>query len=102
MDEDIVSSLWKHKAKTTNTGSAAGSETLTLPSAGKQSYIQASIPMKYNFHQISLTDVVLQASKKSKEFLVGVLESEYDGAKNDMQRQLSRQGYGIKQAVLIP
>lgn len=78
-----------------NTGSAAGSETLTLPTAGQQAYIQANIPMKFNFHQISLSDVVLQASKKSKEFLVNVLESEYNGAKNDMQRQLSRQGYGI-------
>jgi len=68
---------------------------LTLPTAGKQAYLQANIPMKYNFHQISLTDVVLQASKRSKEFLVNVLESEYDGAKADMQRQLSRQGYGI-------
>ena len=78
-----------------NVGSAAGSETLTLPTAGQQAYLQANIPMKYNFHQISLTDVVLQSSKKSKEFLVNVLQSEYDGAKNDMQRQLSRQGYGI-------
>ena len=78
-----------------NIGSAAGSETLTLPTAGQQANIQATIPMKYNFHQISLTDVVLQGSKRSKEFLVNVLESEYDGAKNDMQRQLSRQGYGI-------
>ena len=78
-----------------NIGSAAGSETLTLPSAGQQGYLQANIPMKFNFHQISLTDVVLQAAKKSKEFLVNVLESEYNGAKNDMQRQLSRQGYGI-------
>jgi len=88
-----------------NTGSAAGSETLTLPTAGQQAYIQANIPMKYNFHQISLTDVVLQASKKSKEFLVNVLESEYNGAKDDMQRQLSRQGYGIKRLfteLLIP
>ena len=61
--------------------------------------------MKYNFHQISLTDVVLQGSKRTKEFLVNVLESEYDGAKNDMQRQLSRQGYGIKRLLtrlLIP
>lgn len=78
-----------------NIGSAAGGESLTLPTAGKQSYIQANIEMKYNFHQISLTDVVLQASKRSKEFLVNVLESEYTGAKNDMQRQLSRQGYGV-------
>jgi hypothetical protein len=78
-----------------NTGSAAGSETLTLPTAGKQGYLQATIPMKKNYHTISLTDYVLEASKKSKEFLVNVLESEYNGAKNDMQRQLSRQGWGI-------
>lgn len=77
-----------------NVGSAAGTETLTLPTAGGQKYTQASIAMKYNFHTVSLTDVALQASKKSKEFLVNVLESEYTGAKEDMQRQLSRQGYG--------
>jgi len=88
-----------------NIGSAAGSETLTLPTAGQQAYIQANIPMKYNFHQVSLTDVVLQNSKKSNDALVSVLEAEYNGAKNDMQRQLSRQGYGIKKtfaSLLIP
>ena len=84
-----------------NIGSAAGSETLTLPTAGNQKYLQMSITMKYNFHTLSLTDVALQASRKSKEFLVNALESEYTGAKNDMQRQLSRQGYGIK-FLLIP
>lgn len=77
-----------------NIGSAAGGESLTLPTAGNQQYVQASIPMKYNFHQISLTDVALQASKRAKEFLVDLLESEYNGAKEDMKRQLSRQGYG--------
>lgn len=78
-----------------NVGSAAGSETITLPTAGNQKYTQATISMKYNFHQISITDVALQASKRSKEFLVNALESEYNGAKEDMQRQMSRQGYGI-------
>lgn len=76
-----------------NIGSAAGTETVTLPTAGNQKYLQANIPMRYQFHQIAITDVVLQASKRSKEFLVNVLESEYNGAKEDMQRQLSRQGY---------
>jgi len=77
-----------------NVGSAAGSETLTLPTAGNQQYLQANVTMKYNFHQLSITDVAIKASQRSKEFLVNVLESEYNGAKNDMQRQLSRQGYG--------
>ena len=83
-----------------NVGSAAGSESFTLPTAGNQQYTQATITMKYNFHQISLTDVALQASKRSKEFLVNALESEYNGAKNDMQRQLSRQGYGVGTGVI--
>lgn len=83
-----------------NTGSAAGSESFTLPIAGNQQYTQASITMKYNFHQIALTDVALQASKRSKEFLVNALESEYNGARNDMQRQLSRQGYGVGTGVI--
>jgi len=78
-----------------NTGSAAGSETLTLPTAGQQKYLEGTIEMKYNFHTVSLTDVALKASQKSPEFLVNVLESEYKGAKEDMQRQLTRQGYGI-------
>ena len=37
--------------------------------------------------------------------LVNLLENEYTGAKNDMQRQLSRMGYGIKQIftkILMP
>ncbi len=78
-----------------NIGSAAGTETFTLPLAGNQQYTQGSIPMKYNFHQVTLTDVAMQASKRSKEFLVNALEAEYQGARDDMQRQLSRQGYGI-------
>jgi hypothetical protein len=83
-----------------NVGFAAGSETVTLPTAGSQAYLQSSISMKYQFHTVTLTDVALQASQKSKEYLVNALESEYNGAKEDMQRQLSRQGYGIGTGVV--
>ena len=83
-----------------NVGSAAGSETVTLPTAGNQQYLQANVTMKYNFHTVSITDVAIKASARSKEFLVNVLESEYQGAKNDMQRQLSRQGYGVGTGVI--
>jgi len=83
-----------------NIGAAAGSETVVLPTAGAQQYTAATIAMKYQFHQIAVTDVAMQASKRSKEFLVNVLESEYNGAKEDMQRQLSRQGYGLGNGVI--
>jgi len=86
--------------KDRNTGFAAGGETVTLPYAGKQQYDRANVTMKYQFQTVSVTDVSLQASKRSKEFLVNVLESEYNGAKNDMQRQLSRQGYGTGYGVI--
>lgn len=83
-----------------NIGSAMGTETLTLPTAGSQQYDQATVAMKYLFHQIAVTDVALQASKRSKELLVNVLESEYNGAKDDMQRQLSRMGYADGTGVI--
>jgi len=83
-----------------NVGSAAGSETVVLPTAGSQGYLQASVPMKYNFQTVSLTDVVLQSSKRNKEFLVNALDSEYKGAREDMKRQLSRQGYGTGTGVI--
>ncbi len=83
-----------------NVGSAAGSETITLPTAGSQGYLQANVPMKYNFQTVTLTDVVLQSSKRNKEFLVNALDSEYKGAREDMQRQLSRQGYGTGTGVI--
>ena len=78
-----------------NVGSAAGTEFMTLPTAGKQAYKQANIPMKYNVHQIAVTDVSLRASEGKKELLVSVLEAEYEGAKMDMARQITRQAYGI-------
>jgi hypothetical protein len=83
-----------------NIGSAAGGESIVLPTAGQQGYVEAVIPMKLNFHQINITDYALTAGKNSKEFLVDLLQSEYTGAKEDMQRQLSRQGYGDGTGVI--
>ena len=83
-----------------NIGYAAGSETVTLPTAGNQRYLQGSVMMKYLFHTIGLTDVALQASKRSDEFLVNLLDAEYQGAKDDMQRQMSRQGYADGTGVI--
>lgn len=83
-----------------NIGSAMGIETLTLPTAGNQQYERANVTMKYMFHQIAVTDVALQVSKRSPELLVNALESEYNGAKADMQRQLSRMGYSNGTGVI--
>jgi hypothetical protein len=83
-----------------NGGFASGSETMILPTAGGQSYLQGSIVMKQQFQSVSFSDVALQASKRSKEFLVNVLESEYSGAKEDLQRQLSREGWADGTGVL--
>ncbi len=83
-----------------NIASAAGGESLTLPTAGQQGYTEATIPMKLNFHQVGISDYALQAGKNSKEYLVDLLQSEYDGAKNDMQRQLTRQAYGTGSGVI--
>jgi hypothetical protein len=83
-----------------NVGSAAGSETVTLPIAGYQTSVQATITMKKNYQTISLSDFALQASKRSNEFLVNLLDDEYKRARQDMKRQLSRQGYGVGTGVI--
>ena len=83
-----------------NIGSAAGSDTLTLPTAGAQGRIQAGIDIKKNYHTVSISDAVIQASKKGEEFLLDMLDGEYKGAREDMQRQLSRQGYGYGMGVI--
>lgn len=104
LQQNVLKNIAKHVGSTTkyitmhyarNIGSAAMGESDTLPTAGYQRYVQGSIAMKYNFHQMQLTDVALEASRRSKEFLVDVLESEYQGCKDDMSRQITRQWYGI-------
>lgn len=83
-----------------NIGSAAGGETIVLPTAGQQGFVEATIPMKLNFHQINITDYAITAGKNNKEYLVDLLQTEYTGAKDDMQRQLSRQSYGDGTGVI--
>ena len=51
-----------------NIGSAAGTETVTLPTAGNQQYLQASVAMKYLFHQIAVTDVAYKHLSALKNY----------------------------------
>ena len=83
-----------------NVGYAAGTDSLTLPLAGKQTNIQATVSMTNHYQTISITDKALVASNRSNEFLVNLLDDEYKRAKQDMQRQLSRQGYGVGTGVV--
>jgi len=83
-----------------NVGSAAGSDVLTLPTAGAQGRIQANVEIKKNYQTISISDAVIQASQKGEEFLLDMLDGEYKGAREDMARQLSRQGYGYGNGVI--
>lgn len=78
-----------------NVGFAAMGETDTLPTAGYQRYLQGTVSTKYLFQTMQLSDVALTASRNSKEFLVDALESEYQGCKNDMARQITRQMYSF-------
>lgn len=79
-----------------NNGSAAGSETMTLPTAGNQGSVQGSVTMKYNYISIGISDVALKASKNSAAYLANLLDTEYEGAKEDMTRQVTRQFWADK------
>lgn len=71
------------------------SENEALPTAGYQQFAQAYADQKYTFSQIELTDQVIEGTKSNKAALVNALDSEYQGAKDDMKRQICRQWYGL-------
>lgn len=99
---NILSNVLKDQGNTTkyfvahngrNISSASGTETMTLPTAGNQGAVQGAVSMKYHFAKIAISDVSLKASQKGGEFLANLLNTEYEGAKNDLKRQISRQLY---------
>ena len=100
--QNILSNVLKDQGNTTkyfiahngrNVSAASGAETMTLPTAGNQGAVQGAVSMKYHFAKIAITDVALKASQKGSEFLANLLNTEYEGAKNDLKRQITRQLY---------
>lgn len=69
----------------------ARAEDATLPSAGNQSYVQASVPVRLLYSRIRVSGKVIAATRSNKGSFVRAIESEMKGSMTDTKRELNRQ-----------
>ena len=77
-----------------NFGVGGRSETGTLPTAGKQSYIESKIAAKFLYGRIQLTGVVISASEGDKGAFASALRTEVEGMRRDLRVDFNRQCWG--------
>ena len=77
-----------------NHGVGARGETGTLPSAGKQEYVESRIKSKFLYGRIELTGVVIAASQGDKGSFASALRTEGEGMRRDLRVDMNRQVWG--------
>jgi hypothetical protein len=76
------------------------SEGATLPTAGEQGYVQATVPVKLLYSRIQVSGKAIAATRTNKGAFVKALESEMKYVMNDSKRQLNRQLNGDGRGAL--
>lgn len=77
-----------------NEGIGARAERGILPAAGAQGYAQARFNMAYNYASIELTGPAIAAMRSNEGSFIRALDSEINGAVNDMSDDMNRQCFG--------
>ena len=75
-----------------NTASGiARAEDATLPTAGFQGYVQATVPVRQLYSRIRISGKAIAATRSNKGSFVRAIESEMKGSMIDTKRELNRQ-----------
>jgi hypothetical protein len=77
-----------------NNGVSAIADGGTLPTAGYQTVVKATVPYKYIYGSIALTDPVLEAAATDKGAFKDALDLETQGIVEDMKNQIGRMTFG--------
>ncbi len=72
----------------------------TIPTAGKQSWQDAIIPIRYHMSGIEITDQSIEATKKNEGAFVRLLAEETKGVAKDLRKDINRQVFGTGDGVL--
>jgi len=78
-----------------NRGRGSRPDAGTLPVAGYQDTTFATVPIRYHYMGIEVSDAVIEASKSDVGAFTNVLNMEIQGAATDMKRDLNRQCFGF-------
>jgi len=87
-----------HTRRSRGVGSRA--ENGTLPTAHSQGYKNLLIPIRYTYGRIELSGPVIAAMGTNKAAFVDALDSEMTGIRDDVQRDRSRQSWGLGNGVI--
>jgi hypothetical protein len=71
-----------------------------LPTAGKQSWEDAIIPITRHYQGIELTDAAIKATSSNSGAFVELLDAEVKGATKDMKKDINRQVFGTGDGLL--
>jgi hypothetical protein len=72
----------------------------TLPGAGKQDWVDATVTIRYHASAIELSDAAIQATKNNEGAFVSLLEAETKGVAQDLKKDINRQVFGTGDGVL--
>jgi hypothetical protein len=85
---DFKVAIHRQRNKTAMIGRSEGA---TLPTAGQQGYVQATVPVKLLYSRINVSGKAIAATRTNKGSFLKALESEMKYVMNDSKRQLNRQ-----------
>ena len=82
-----------HSGRNRGRGSRAAT-TPTLPTAGRQSWQDAIIPIRYHYASIEVDDSAIEASTSNQGAFINILDAETKGVAQDLRKDLNRQVFG--------
>lgn len=74
-------------------GIGPAGENVALPSAGSQGYGKAVYDIKPQYGRIRVTGLAMEKTEKESGAFLQALESEINGIRNDLRRDMARQSY---------
>jgi hypothetical protein len=77
-----------------NRGRGSRADAGTLPVAGKQTYADAIISIKYHYSAIEVSDGAIQASKSNEGAFLNILDDESKQVAKDLRKDMNRQVFG--------
>jgi hypothetical protein len=83
-----------------NRGRSAITDGGALPTAGRQSYADGTVTIRYFAQGIELTDQVIKQSETNEGAFVRAMTAEIEGATTDLRKDINRQIYGTGDGVL--
>src|SRR5215475_538588 len=83
-----------------NRGRGATTDGGALATAGVQGYLDGIVSIRYFDQGIELSDMVIKQSERDEGAFVRALNSEMDGAMQDLRKDISRMSYGTGDGLL--